>query len=100
MDLFEIDIIYPITTGLVDSEELSETQRLTHHLKDGYKIDKGYWNLIDDPICQLNPRLFLPNEGENNKYFTEVVFLSGSVSYAVGKPEAVLGKIKEYVTKK
>lgn len=99
MDLFEIDIIYPITTSLLDSEELSETQRLTLHLKDGYKTDKGYWNLTDDPICQLNPRCFIPNDGENNKYFTEAVFLSGSVSYAVGKPESVLLKIKEYVTK-
>lgn len=96
MEFFKIDIIYPVTSGLIEGEELTEMERLTYHLKDGYKVDSGYWDLISDPICQLNPRCFIPKDGENNKYFTEVVFLSGNLAYAVGKPDSVLIKINDY----
>ena len=94
--MFKIDVIFPITTTLTEGEELTEVERLTNHLEDGYETEAGYFNLTDDPIVQLNPRCFLPSNGKNKKYFTEVVFLSGSVSYAVGKPDAVWQKISEY----
>lgn len=99
MDLLKIDIIYPITTNLTEGEELTEIERMQNHLTDGYETDSGYWDLTIDPICQLNPRCFLPSNGKNKKYFTEVVFLSGSVAYAVGKPETILTKINEVTTK-
>ena len=95
--MFKIDIIYPITTTLTEGEELTEVERLTNHLEDGHETEVGYWDLTADPIAQLNPRCFLPSNGKNKKYFTEVVFLSGNVSYAVGKPDAVWQKVSDYL---
>lgn len=97
MEGLKIDIIYPITTNLTEGEELSEVERMQNHLTDGYETDTGIWDLTLDPIHQLNPRCFIPSNGKNKKYFTEVVFASGNISYAVGKPLTVEAKIDEYL---
>lgn len=99
MEGLRILIIYPITASLTDGEELTEVERMTNHLEDGYETDYGYWDLMEDKIAQINPRCFIPKskEGKNKKYFSEVVFVSGNVSYAVGKPESVWQKINDYL---
>ena len=95
--MLKIDIIYPLTSNLTEGEELTEVERLTNHLEDGYEVDSGYWDLVADSIAQLNPRCFIPSNGKNKKYFTEVVFVSGNVSYAVGKPDSVFQKVSDYL---
>lgn len=97
MEWLKIEIIYPKTVNLSGDEPDSDESWRMPKDEDIYATDIGFFNLTDDPIVQLNPRAFIPKDGKNRKNFTEVVFLSGNVSYAVGKPSEVMDKISEYV---
>lgn len=98
MDWFKIEIIYPRTVNLSANEDESEQEWRIPKDEDIYATEIGYFNLVDDPIAQLNPRSFIPKDGKNRKQFTEVVFLSGNVSYAVGKPDDIYTKIKDFLS--
>ena len=95
MEWFKIDLIFTKTLSLSGDDE-DESWRMPKD-DDIYQVESGYFNLAEDPIVQLNPRAFIPKDGKNRKQFTEVVFLSGNVSYAVGNPELVMSKVSEYV---
>ena len=96
IDWFKIDIIYPKTVNLSGDElDSDELWRLPKD-EDVYFVEVGFFNLAEDPIVQLNPRAFIPSEKKNRKQFTEVVFLSGNISYAVGKPTEVMDLINKY----
>lgn len=96
MELFKIDIIYPFSNSLYSGEEeLDELDRI--RLGEDYTIDAGYFNLIADPIVQINPKCLIPKGKVNKKYFSEVVFQSGNVSYAAGKPENLYKVLEEYI---
>ena len=97
MDWFKIDIIYPKTVNLSGEELDSEEGWRVPKDDDIYSIETGYFNLTEDPIVQLNPRAFVPSEKKNRTQFTEVVFLSGNISYAVGKPDDIYAKIKDFL---
>ncbi len=100
MDWLKIDIIFPKSSNLSgDEPDNDESWRIPKD-DDVYVIEPGYFNLAEDPIVQLNPRAFLPSEKKNRKQFTEVVFLSGNISYAAGSPESVYQKIDEFLSKK
>ena len=96
-DWFKIEIIYPQSINLSGEELDNDDSWRVPKDDDLYLTDIGYFDLTADPIAQLNPRCFLPSNGKNKKYFTEVVFLSGNVSYAVGKPDAVWQKVSDYL---
>jgi hypothetical protein len=96
-DWFKIEIIYPKTVNLSGEELDSDESWRVPKDDDIYSIKTGYFNLTDDPIAQLNPRAFIPSEKKNRKQFTEIVFLSGNVTYAVGNPESVYNKYLEYL---
>ena len=99
LNWLKLKVIFTITQGL-DSEELSETQRMSMHLKDGdqYETGTAVYQLREDfTISQLNPRCFVPKDRDNKKYYTEVVFSDGNIIYADGKPEAVYQVIEEYI---
>lgn len=89
-----------MSDSLTESD-VDEIRRMQNHLKDGddFEVDWGYWNLIDDPIAQINPRKFMPDKCANYKHFSEVVFISGNVSFAVGRPETLEQKLNEYFAK-
>ena len=97
-DWFKIDIIYPKTVNLSGEELDSDESWRVPKDDDIYSIEVGYFNLADDPIVQLNPRAFIPKDGKNRKQFTEVVFLSGNISYAVGKPDDIYAKIRDFLS--
>jgi hypothetical protein len=100
IDWFKIEIIYPKTVNLSGEELDSDESWRVPKDDDIYSIETGYFNLTDDPIAQLNPRAFIPSEKKNRKQFTEIVFLSGNVTYAVGNPESVYQKVAEYLKAK
>ena len=96
MELFEIEIIFPVTSGLIDEEEISDVKQLQTNAE-GFDVEVGYWDLTTDPIVQMNPKCFIPKV--NKRYFTEVVFLSGNISLANYKPKDLKRLIDEYLTK-
>jgi hypothetical protein len=96
MELFKIDIIYPFTNSLyTEDEELDELDRI--RLGEEYTIDSGYFNLLNDPIVQINPKCLVPKGKSNKKYFSQVIFQSGNVAYVNGKPDVLFGKLQEYM---
>lgn len=98
LNKLKLKIIFPITADLV-GEELSETQRMSMHLKDGdqYESEWGFYDYENDIILQLNPRCFKPKDSVNKKYYTEVIFSSELVVQAEGKPEVVAKAIDDYI---
>jgi len=98
MELFKVDIIYPFTNSLYhEDEELDELDRI--RLGEEYTIDAGYYNLLADPIVQINPKCLIPKGKVNKKYFSQVVFQSGNVSYTAGKPDSLYKSLEEYTAK-
>lgn len=97
---FQIEIIYPIS-GSFDGEELTEVQKIQLKneglLLEDYETDIGIFNLISDPISQINPKAFIPRNKTNKKYYSEIVFESGNIVMALGKPINVYTKLNEYL---
>ena len=63
---------------------------------DEYLTDIGYFNLVDDPILQIIPRCIIPKGKTYKKYFSDIIFASGNIAFAVGKPEAVYKQVEAY----
>lgn len=98
-DLFEVKIIYPITKGLINDEELDEVEKIklrNDGIEEDFGVDIGYWDIALDPIVQMNPRAFIPAGKDRRKYYTEVVFQSGNIAFSEGKPADLRAKIREY----
>ena len=99
LNWFKISVIYPLTSSFSD-EELSEVDQIrlrNEGLLDDYETDTGVYNLSADPIVQLNPKAFIPKGKVNKKFYTEMIFQSGNITYALGKPDSVYEKINEYL---
>lgn len=95
---FKIQIIYPLNSSL-DESEISEVEAIrlrNEGLLDDYETDIGVFNLANDPITHITPKAFIPKGKTNKKYYSEIVFESGNVVLALGKPESVYDKILEY----
>lgn len=99
LNWLKLKVIFPITAGLEDSEEVSEVQRMQMHLKDGdqYEFEYGYYNLGQDMIIHLNPKCFIPKDKQNKKYYTQVIFASEYVVLVDGKPESIYKQIEDYI---
>lgn len=100
MDLhwLKLDVMFPIQSGL-DNEEMSEidTIRLrSEGIEDGFETGTAYCNIGHDPIVQINPRCFIPKGRQNRKYYSEIVFQSGTIIYGIGKPDLIYSKLSEY----
>ena len=98
LNWLKLDVLYPIQSGLND-EEMSEidTIRLkSEGIEDGYETGTAYCNIGNDPIVQINPRCFIPKGKQNRKYYSEIVFSSGTVIFGLGKPEVIYQKIADY----
>lgn len=95
MIFFEVEIIYPVTSSLLD-EEVDEVDRMRNELKDDFMIGTGYWDLTQDPIARIEPKCIIPKGRTNKKHFSEVVFLSGNVTYCNLKPEELKKKLDEF----
>lgn len=95
---FKIQIIYPLNSS-INAEEISEVEAIrlrNEGLLDDYETDIGVFNLASDPISQIHPKAFIPKGKTNKKYYSEIIFESGNMVMALGKPESVYDKILEY----
>lgn len=98
LNWFEIEVYYPIDASLFDNEELSEVDRLTAGIVEGYEIGTAYFNLGQSSIQSLLPKCFIPKGKTNKKFYTEITFVDGSFAMATLKPFEVYAKIDEYLT--
>lgn len=94
MELFRVEIVYSITTSLNDDgvDEL-DAIRIGD---DGFLTDFGYWDIVNDPIMQISPKCIVPKGKTYRKFFSEVLFQSGNIGLAVGKPDALIKLIETY----
>lgn len=101
-DFFEINILYQTTSMIepsLDNDDDDEVMKKIRFTDDGgeFKTDMGYFDLQIDPVMKLIPRYLCSKDGTTKKYFTEIIFESEQVAYAVGKPDSVLKKLKDYM---
>jgi hypothetical protein len=97
---FKIPIIYPLTASFLTEEEISEVDRIklnNEGLLNDFETDTGYFNLLQDPIVMLMPKCFIPKDKVNKKFYTELIFASGMVAYALGKPSSVYEALTKYI---
>lgn len=100
MQGFKIEVYCQVTRNLETAEELSEVDEI--RLKnEGVFIDEhekefAFVNLEIEVIAQLNPRCFVPKNGFHKRWATEIVFDSGRIIFAVGKPTEVMELINKY----
>ena len=104
MEMFEITILYQSTYTLLDEyEDLDEDSVVKIRMRNDeggeFKTDTGYFDLATDPIMHLYPKHLFSKDGNTKKYYTEIIFESGNHAYALGKPETVYKKLKEYLEK-
>jgi hypothetical protein len=97
---FKIPVIYPVTSNFVTDEEISEIDRIRLNNEgswEDYETDIGCFNLVEDPIVYLLPKCFIPKGKVNKKFYTEIVFFSDKVAYALGKPITVYEALCKYI---
>lgn len=97
LNWFEIDIYYPIDASLFKDTELSEVERLTAGIVEGYEIGTAYFNLGQNQIQSILPRCFIPKGKSNKKKYSEIIFNDGSVALAVDLPKELYAKIDNYI---
>lgn len=100
LNWFKLEVLYKITSGLYD-EELSEVDEIRLKAEklingDGYEKDTAYFNLGNDTIIRVTPCAFVPKGNKNKKFYSEVVFQSGDIVFADGKPMDVYDKLNAY----
>lgn len=100
LNWFKLDVLYKITSGLFE-EELSEVDEIRLKAErlidgDGYEKDTAYFSLGTDTIIRITPCAFIPKEKKNKKFYSEVVFQSGDIVFADGKPSDVYDKLNAY----
>ena len=97
----KLPIIHVVTSGLNEEElsEIEEIQLRNEGLLDGDEVEVsfGYFNVGVDTIKRLNPKCFVPKDRKRKRYYTEVVFDSGDMEWADGKPEEIYKLISEYI---
>lgn len=100
LNWFKLDVLYKVTSGLYE-EELSEVDEIRLKAErlidgDGYEKDTAYFSLGTDTIIRITPMCFVPKGGKNKKFYSEVVFQSGDIVFADGKPSDVYEKLNKY----
>lgn len=93
----ELEVYYPIDASLFEKEELSEIEKLTAGVIEGYEIGTAYFNINQAAIQSLLPKCFIPKGKQNKKFYTEVIFVDGSFAFATGKPDEIYKKIDDYL---
>ena len=96
----KLPIISPVTSGLTE-EEISEVEAIklrNEGLLNGDEVEVGfgYYNIGVDTIKRLSPKCFIHKDRVRKRYYTEVVFDSGDVEWADGKPEEIYKLIRDY----
>lgn len=97
LNWLELEVYYPIDASLFESEELSEIEKLSAGIVEGYEIGTAYFNVNQATIQSLLPKCFIPKGKQNKKFYTEVIFNDGSFAFAVDKTIEVYKKIDTYL---
>jgi hypothetical protein len=95
---FEIEVYYPIDASLFEHDiELSEVEKLSAGIVEGYEVGIAYFNIQQATIQSLLPKCFIPKGKSNKKFYTEIIFNDGSFAFATAKPTDVYQMIDDYL---
>lgn len=98
LNWFEIEVYYPIDASLFEDSELSEIERLTAGVIEGYETGVAYFNLAQSQVQSILPKCFIPKgKKQNKKFYSEIVFIDGSIALAIEKPNDVYKRLDEYL---
>ncbi len=98
LNWFEIEVYYPIDASLFDNSELTEVEKLSAGIVEGYEVGTAFFNLGQSTVQSLLPKCFIPKGKTNKKFYTEVIFSDGSFTFATDKPNEVYKKIDDYLS--
>tara|TARA_R110000822_G_scaffold309096_2_gene438006 strand:+ start:14516 stop:14866 length:351 start_codon:yes stop_codon:yes gene_type:complete len=97
---FEIEVYFPIDASLFEeNEELTEVQKMSAHIVEGYEVGVAYFNMGQVALQSLLPKCFIPKGNKNKKFYTELIFSDGSFAFATAKPAEVYKLIDDYLDK-
>lgn len=96
---FEIEVYFPIDASLFEDVELSETEKMSAYITEGYEIGIAYFNISQATIQSLLPKCFIPKGKSHRKFYTEIIFNDGSFAFATARPPEVYALIDEYLDK-
>jgi len=96
----EIEVYFPIDASLFEeNEELSEVQKMTAGVVEGYETGIAYFNMGQIAIQSILPKCFIPKGNKNRKFYTELMFNDGSFAFATARPVEVYKLIDDYLDK-
>jgi hypothetical protein len=94
----EIEVYFPIDASLFEeNEELSEVEKMSAGVVEGYETGIAYFNMGQIAIQSLLPKCFIPKGKTNKKFYTELMFNDGSFAFATAKPAEVYKLIDDYL---
>jgi hypothetical protein len=97
LNWLEIEVYYPIDASLFENEELSEVEKLSAGIVEGYEVGIAYFNITQATIQSLLPKCFIPKGKTHRKFYTEIIFNDGSFAFATAKPPEVYQLIDNYL---
>lgn len=99
LNWLELEVYFPIDASLFESEEMSEVEKLSAGIVEGYEIGVAYFNIAQNTIQSLLPKCFIPKGKTHRKFYTEVIFTDGSFAFVTSKPNDVYVMIDEFIEK-
>lgn len=98
LNWLELEVYFPIDASLFEAEEeLSEVEKLSAGIVEGYEIGTAYFNVAQNTIQSLLPKCFIPKGKTHRKFYTEVIFIDGSFAFVTSKPTEVYAIIDDYL---
>jgi hypothetical protein len=99
LNWLELEVYFPIDASLFEGEEMSEIEKLSAGIVEGYEVGIAYFNISQNSIQSLLPKCFIPKGKTHRKFCTEVIFSDGSFAFVTSKPTEVYTMIDEFVDK-
>lgn len=96
LNWLELQVYVPINSSLFSDAELSEVDRLTAGLTNGYEIRTAYINLSNKTVESINPKCFIDIENYLLIDYSEVIFSDESSVLCVEKSTEVYHIIDKY----
>ena len=96
LNWLELQVYMPIDASLFEDAELSEVEKLTAGVVEGYEIGTAYINLSNKTVESIFPKCFIPKGKQNKKFYSEIVFSDGSFALCVEKSTEVYHIIDKY----
>ena len=99
LNWLELEVYFPIDASLFEDEEMSEIEKLSAGIVEGYETGLAYFNVVQNTIQSLLPKCFIPKGKTHRKFYTEVILVDGSFAFVTAKPTEVYAMLDDYLDK-